>query len=92
MAAPTLQKQTESGPTQEREATPRVVRLSVNLAPSVAAALKSTADKQGVSITEAIRRAVALWKLVSDARDNNQRIMLAEGHGDSTQYRELIII
>lgn len=71
---------------------PRVVRLSVNLAPSVADALKTTASKQGVSITEGIRRAVALWKLVSDAQEHGQRVMVVDGHGENAQYREIVII
>ncbi|HEY8719420.1 ribbon-helix-helix protein, CopG family [Pengzhenrongella sp.] len=69
-----------------------VVRLSVNLAPSVAEALKSTAAKQGITITEAIRRAVALWKMVSEATAKNQRIMIVEGTGDKAQYKEIFFL
>jgi len=85
-------KETTTGQERAHDDAPRVVRLSVNLAPSVAEALKSTAQKHGVSITEAVRRAVALWKLVSDSQAKGQRVMLVEGQGDRAQYREIVII
>jgi len=72
--------------------TPSVVRLSVNLAPTVAAALKSTAEKQGVTVTEATRRAVALLKLADDAHRKGDRLMVVEGEGDSAKYREIVMI
>ena len=51
---------------EDQGESPRVFRLSVNLAPSVADALKATAKKKGLSITEGIRHAIAIWKLVTD--------------------------
>lgn len=69
-----------------------VVRLSVNLAADVAAALKTLSTQQGVSVTEGVRRAIALWKLVSDERAKNNRIMIVEGEGDNAKFRELVLL
>jgi len=70
----------------------RVVRLSVNLAPSVADALKTTAARKGLSITEAIRHAIAVWKLVTDEQENGRKIMIMEGEGDGARFREIILV
>lgn len=81
------QPQTTAG-----EEEPSVVRLSVNLAPTVADALKTTARRKGLSITEAIRHAIAIWKLVTDEQAKGNRVMIVSGEGDNTQYRELIMV
>lgn len=67
-----------------------VVRLKVNLAPTVAAALRETCDAQRVGVTEGMRRAIAVWKLVSDARAQGQRLMLVQGHGADAVFREVV--
>lgn len=83
---------------QEREKTaatgaPRdVVRLSVNLASDVAGALKELSHTQGVSVTEGVRRAIALWKLISDEQAKGNRVMVVEGEGDKARYRELVML
>ena len=45
-----------------------LVRLNVNLNKETAAALKDIAEKQGISLTEAVRRAVALLKFIEIGR------------------------
>lgn len=70
----------------------RVVRLSVNLAPSVAEALKSTATRKGMNITEAIRHAIALWKLASDEQAKGRKLMVVEGEGDNATFREIVLL
>lgn len=71
---------------------PGVVRLSVNLTPDVADALKTTSSRQGVTATEGIRRAVVLWKLVDDETRKGNRLAVVEGEGEKRQYREIIIL
>lgn len=45
------------------DAEPRpVVRLSVNLAPTVADALKELSEQHGVTLTEGVRRAIIAWR------------------------------
>lgn len=54
------------------------VRLSVNLRPDVAADLKDYAERKGVSITEAVRRAIVILKFVDDARDRGAAFNVEE--------------
>jgi len=82
------QPQTTAGEEEE----PSVVRLSVNLAPTVADALKTTARRKGLSITEAIRHAIAIWKLVTDEQAKGNRVMIVSGEGENTHYRELVMV
>jgi len=81
-----------AGRTEGQGESPRVVRLSVNLAASVADALKATAARKGLSITEGVRHAIAIWKLVSDEQEKGNRVMIVEGRGENAQYREIIIV
>ena len=69
-----------------------VVRLSVNLAPDVAHTLKSLSTNQGVSVTEGVRRAISLWKLVTSERAKGHKVMIVEGEGDKAKLRELILL
>lgn len=77
---------------QPAAATKDVVRLSVNLASDVAGALKALSTSQNVSVTEGVRRAIALWKLLSDETAKGNKVMVVEGEGDTAKYRELIIL
>lgn len=86
------EKPSAAGRTHDQGRAQNVVRLSVNLAPSVADALKSTAARRGLSITEAIRHAVAVWKLVTDEQAKGNRVMIVEGEGDKAQYREVVLV
>lgn len=65
-----------------------VVRLSVNVATDVAVVLRSAASSQGVSVTEAVRRMVVLWKLVTDAQDQGHRVVVLTRHG---RQREVVL-
>ena len=56
-----------------------VVRLSVNLAPTVADALRGTAGAQGVSITEAIRRAIAVYAALHDEQAAGRALLIKDG-------------
>jgi hypothetical protein len=54
------------------------VRLSVNLKPDVAGALKSYAGRKGISITEALRRAIVILTFVVDAQDRGASLNVEE--------------
>ena len=64
-------------------------RLSVNLAPTVAHALRTVAHRRGITYTEAIRYAIALWKLLVDERAKGNRIVLVDE--DERRAREVIL-
>lgn len=70
-----------------------VVRLSVNLAPDVADTLKKNAQRKGLSITEAIRRAIAVWAFLEEAKRKGQRLALIEDLGGGKErMREVVIV
>ena len=57
----------------------RLVRLSVNLGPEVADQLKEYASRKGVSVTEAVRRAIAVLAFVDEARNRGASLNVEEG-------------
>ena len=54
------------------------VRLSVNLRPDAAGELKDYADRKGVSVTEAVRRAIAVLSFVDAAQDRGASLNIEE--------------
>ena len=43
-----------------------IVRLSINLSTETAETFKALAGRKGLTITEGIRRAIAVWKFAED--------------------------
>lgn len=70
----------------------RIVRLTINLAPGVAAALVSTAHEKGLNLTEAIRHAIAVWKLCCDEQASGRRIVIVEDTGCCVTEREIVLL
>jgi Ribbon-helix-helix protein, copG family len=70
-----------------RETESGLVRLTVKLSRSVAAALRSLAEKHGTTKTEEVRRALSLWKFLDDARENQWSVLLEK----DGQFREIVI-
>lgn len=67
-------------PLRGRGATPDpLVRLSVNLSPEVADELKQYAGRKGVSVTEAVRRAITVLTFVESAQSRGASLHLDEG-------------
>jgi hypothetical protein len=54
------------------------VRLSINLAPDVAQALRTMAQRQGVSITEAVRRAISTEKFFRDEAEKGSKVLVED--------------
>ena len=69
----------------------RVVRLSVNLSPSVAETLRSLCTRKGVSITEGVRRAVAIWRFLEEERSCGHTLAIIERDGTTERIRELML-
>jgi hypothetical protein len=63
------------------------IRLSVNLSPEAADALRTITARRGITLTEAVRRAISTQYYIEQALDEGARIILA-GPGDTT--RELL--
>jgi hypothetical protein len=67
-----------------------LVRLNVNLNKETAAALKELADKQGISLTEAVRRSIALLKFIEDEQAEGRKIQTMDSDGKNK--RELVLM
>jgi hypothetical protein len=76
--------------TTSTTAEPALVRLNVNLNKETAAALKDITDKQGISFTEAVRRAIALLKFIDDERTAGRKIQIMDSNGKNK--RELVLM
>ncbi|MHA0290199.1 hypothetical protein ACXYX3_27665 (plasmid) [Mycobacterium sp. C3-094] len=58
-------------------------RLNVNINKQTADALKDYADRNDVSITEAVRRLVAVGDFIAKAQDEGRQVLLR--HNDDTE-------
>ena len=63
----------------------RSVRLSVNLSVESAGILKGLIRRKGLTITEGIRRAIAVWKFVEDESSKGNQIAVIERDGSIRQ-------
>lgn len=72
--------------TQEQQ----LVRLSVNMNPETAAALKEFAASKHLSYTEAVRRAIAIAKYIEDEVQEGRRVQTVDA--DRNEVRELILV
>jgi hypothetical protein len=64
------------------------VRLSVNLSPTVADALRQLTERHGSSITEEVRRALSIWKFIDDQRSEGGEILIERKDG---KVRQLVL-
>ena len=72
------------------EGEPRFTRLSVNVALDIAEALRSLTRRKGITATEGVRRAIAVWKLVEDASAAGQQLQLVDRKTGAV--RELMLL
>ncbi|MFE3447072.1 hypothetical protein ACFXNW_28905 [Nocardia sp. NPDC059180] len=70
-----------------------VVRLSINLAPDVAAVLRGWAERKRISATEAVRRAIAVWNFIETEKDKGNSLAVVENlPGGKQRIREVVLI
>jgi hypothetical protein len=65
--------------TPRSDGQPEAVRLSVNVSREAADALKKIADDHGWSVTETVRRLIALGKFVYDEDQAGHRMLFHDG-------------
>jgi hypothetical protein len=63
---------------QADESQDRTVRLSVNLSAESAENFRTLIKRKGLTITEGIRRAIAVWKFVEDETQRGNQIAVIE--------------
>ncbi|MFF8991684.1 hypothetical protein ACF09H_17405 [Streptomyces sp. NPDC014983] len=69
---------------------PAVTRLSVNINEDTAAKLRWYKEHKGISITETVRRAVALLELVERETANGNEVLLKSRDGKSVRQLWLV--
>lgn len=62
-------------------------RLNVNISSSTMTTLVELAEVNGISMTEAVRRAIQLWKLIDDETHRGREIQVVDP--DSSQVQTL---
>lgn len=67
----------------------RFVRLSVNLSIETAEVFRSLIERKGLSITEGIRRAIAVWKFMEDEKSRGNEIAVIE---PDNSIRKIILL
>jgi hypothetical protein len=59
----------------------QITRLNLNINSESAEALRSLTTKKGITYTEAVRRAILMWKFFEDEKENDVRIELVGKNG-----------
>jgi len=67
-----------------------LVRLNVNLNAETAAALRELADERDISFTEAVRRAISVYKYMNDEKQAGRHIQTT--NADREDVRELLLM
>lgn len=73
-----MSSKTESDTEKLRQAA-GYTRLSINLNPEAAEALKMYTDKRHITYTEAVRRAIAILKFIDDEMSAGREIQVSDG-------------
>ncbi|MDP5317359.1 hypothetical protein ACWC9F_27545 [Streptomyces sp. NPDC001110] len=85
-----MPENTTDAPTRAPAAEPHVTRLSVNINEETAAKLRWYKEQKGISITETVRRAVALLELVERETSTGSEVLLKSP--DKKSVRQLWLV
>ena len=70
--------------------TAQITRLSVNVPMTTMALLRRVAHERGTSITDVVRRAIALLKLIDDAEKDGLEVQVYNPKTDRTRSVQLL--
>jgi hypothetical protein len=65
------------------------VKVTVNLTEDDVAELKEQADRDSITMTDALRRSIAVGKLVTTAVRNGEKVLIKGPRGDTRQIELL---
>jgi hypothetical protein len=65
------------------------VKVTVNLTQDDVDELKRQADAENITMTDAIRRAIAIGKLVTTAAENDEKVLIRSRNGETRQIELL---
>lgn len=75
---------------RQGKAEDQVTRLNVNINAETASLLRRVAKARGISYTEAVRRAIAVWAFIEDEFAANHRVQIVDPVTDTK--RELVVV
>ena len=61
------------------------VKVTVNLTQDDVDELRRQAAEDGITMTDAIRRSIAIGKLVTTAAENGEKVLIRSRNGDTRQ-------
>ena len=67
-----------------------LVRLNVNLNRETAEALKEIAEERGISATEAVRRAISIYKYIDDEVQDGRKVITSDQ--ENKNVKELVLL
>ncbi len=67
----------------------RRVKVTVNLTEDDVAELKEQAERDSITMTDALRRSIAVGKLVTTAVRNGEKVLIRGPRGDTRQIELL---
>lgn len=65
------------------------VKVTVNLTEDELAALREQAERDSITMTDALRRSIALGRLVTTAVRNGEKVLIQSPQGDTRQIELL---
>ena len=65
------------------------VKVTVNLTEDDVAELKAQAERDSITMTDALRRSIAVGKLVNTAVRNGEKVLIQSPQGDTRQIELL---
>ncbi|HET9654881.1 MAG TPA: hypothetical protein VFP72_05980 [Kineosporiaceae bacterium] len=63
----------------------------IQLSPSVDRALRELCARKRISITEGVRRAIAIWKFLEEQRTRGNRVAIVERTAAGDRIREVVL-
>jgi hypothetical protein len=69
----------------DTEQTQTAVRMTVKLSPQAATALKKISEERGVTITEALRRAISIQHYINEALKRGATVVVNEADGSKKE-------
>lgn len=63
----------------------------IRLSPSVNRALRELCTRKRITITEGLRRAIAIWKFLEDQRASGNRVAIVERTTGGDRIREVVL-
>ncbi|MEU4454755.1 hypothetical protein AB0F44_25720 [Nocardioides sp. NPDC023903] len=78
------------GTDTKQDAPPRNTRLHININAETAKTLRDTAEEEGTTVTEVVRRATSVYAFFNEIRKEGDTLQLVGHDGQITQVRMIL--